>query len=222
MRINKFLALATGMSRRSADKAVAEGRVEVNGSLVSMGQDITESDQVTIDGRVINITALPTTLILNKPVGYVCSRNGQGSPTIYSLLPKNTHHLKPVGRLDKDSCGLLLLTNDGQLAYRLTHPKFIKKKIYEVELNKPLSVPDENRIKLGVRVDDYTSVMGLRRPESSKEDSRENLIVTLTQGKNRQIRRTFAALGYRVMSLRRISFAEYSIDGLKSGQFRIV
>ena len=138
MRINKFIAQATGLSRRAADTAIGEGRVLVNGQKPSAGQDVSTNDAVLMDGKRITAPNQAQTIILNKPVGYVVSRDGQGSQTIYDLLPPELHQLKPVGRLDKDSSGLLLLTNDGQLAQELTHPRYQKTKIYEIRLDKPL------------------------------------------------------------------------------------
>src|SRR5579883_1748254 len=143
MRINKFLALATGMSRRTADAELARGSVQVNGALATLGQQVTATDTITYNGRQLDTKALDAdathvTIMLNKPVGYVVSRNGQGSRTIYDLLPAQYHNLKPIGRLDKDSSGLLLLTNDGQLAHDLTHPSRQKEKVYEIQLNEPL------------------------------------------------------------------------------------
>src|ERR1700750_464886 len=117
MRINRFIALATGLSRRAADQAIAEGRVAVNGIPPQPGQQIKSSDSVTLDRLPITPVVNTVTIILNKPVGYVCSRDGQGSKTVYDLLPPELRHLKPVGRLDKDSSGLLLMTNDGKLAH---------------------------------------------------------------------------------------------------------
>ena len=129
MRINKFVALATGMSRRTADQAIAEGRVAVNGRPPTAGQQVTDEDQINLDGQTLQKPAA-TTIMMNKPVGYVVSRDGQGSQTIYDLLPEEYQGLKPIGRLDKDSSGLLLLTNDGTLAQELTHPKYHKQKVY--------------------------------------------------------------------------------------------
>src|SRR5436190_1625361 len=134
MRINQFIARATGMSRRAADKVIQQGRVTVNNTPVSSGQNVAETDQVHLDGKPLKIKAT-TTIVLNKPVGYVCSRDGQGSPTVYDLLPQTLHHLKPVGRLDKDSSGLLLMTNDGNLANELTHPRNQKQKVYQITIN---------------------------------------------------------------------------------------
>jgi 23S rRNA pseudouridine2605 synthase len=137
MRINKFVAQSTGISRRAVDDAIRQGRVQLNASSAALGDEVLASDKVTLDGHAI-IPAAKLTILLNKPRGYVTSRNGQGTKTIYDLLPSDYHTLKPVGRLDKDSSGLILLTNDGDLANQLTHPKYSKTKIYEVELDKPL------------------------------------------------------------------------------------
>src|SRR5690242_11466002 len=123
MRINKFIAQATGLGRRAADAAITAGRVRVDGEMPSSGMNVRATDKVTFDSRMITIRDdAPVTIMLNKPAGYVVSRNGQGSKTIYDLLPPEYQQLKPVGRLDKNSSGLLLLTNDGRLANELTHP----------------------------------------------------------------------------------------------------
>lgn len=214
MRINKFLALHSELSRRGADQAIAEGRVLVNGQIPTEGQNITPADIVKLDGKRLEHTAELLTITLNKPVGYVCSRNGQGSKTIYDLLPKKFHHLNPIGRLDKDSSGLLLLTNDGQLAQQLTHPSHQKAKIYRVSLDKPLEPLHQQMISdFGVNLDDGPSKFMI-------EKNQNTLKITMKEGRNRQIRRTFSALGYKVTMLHRIQFGSYSLDNLKSGDTR--
>ena len=162
MRLNKFIAQATGMSRRAADKAISEGRVLVNGVSPAVGLIIGNDDAVTLDSRAITPAVNTVTIMLNKPVGYVCSRDGQGNKTVYDLLPPELHILKPVGRLDKNSSGLLLLTNYGQLAYELTHPKFQKTKVYKIALNKPLQLLHHRMVSdLGVMLDDGVSKLDL-------------------------------------------------------------
>src|ERR1044072_8278255 len=116
MRLNKFIAQHSALSRRAADSVIEQGRVRVNDAQPTPGQNVTDDDIVELDGQKLTIAPKVQTIILNKPVGFVVSRQGQGSRTIYELLPTELHHLNPVGRLDKDSSGLLLLTNDGQLA----------------------------------------------------------------------------------------------------------
>jgi 23S rRNA pseudouridine2605 synthase len=220
MRINRFLAVATGLSRRSADQAVTSGEVLVNGKSAQLGQEITEADTVSYQSRPLQLAdiAQSETILLNKPVGYVCSRNGQGNPTIYELLPLEWHQLKPVGRLDKDSSGLLLLTNDGELAHRLTHPSFHKTKQYEVELDKPLQPLHRQMIvDIGVQLDDGPSRLSLDRLREGNDAAWR---VTMYEGRNRQIRRTFAALGYTVTKLHRTAFGPYALDKVTPGKYK--
>lgn len=214
MRINKFIANATGLSRRAADTAIEQGKVLVNGQKPLAGQDVSANDAVSLDGR--NITSVKTvTILLNKPVGYVVSRAGQGSQTIYDLLPTELHHLKPVGRLDKDSSGLLLLTNDGQLAHELTHPSRQKTKVYEVVLDKPLQPLHRQMISdHGVMLEDGPSKFELERLKDETDWQ-----VTMHEGRNRQIRRTFASLGYEVARLHRTVFGDYHLSDLGSGKY---
>ena len=159
-------------------------------------------------------------LAINKPVGYLCSRRSQGDfPTIYELLPEKYQKLKTVGRLDRDSSGLILLTNDGDFAFQATHPQFHKTKIYEVELDRALEPLHQQEISdFGIEIGDGVSKLGLTR----LDDSRKKWRVEMSEGRNRQIRRTFAALGYEVIKLHRIQFGKYMLGGLKSGQFEEV
>lgn len=220
MRINQFVARASGLSRRASDLAITNGRVSVNGKIATLGQQISSDESVTLDGRAISTNVNTITIMLNKPVGYVCSRNGQGSKTIYELLPPEYKNLKPVGRLDKDSSGLLLLTNDGQLAQELTHPKYHKQKIYEIELDKPLAPLHRQMISdHGVQLDDGPSKFELTR-ENDHDDTHWS--VTMSEGRNRQIRRTFAALGYTVTKLHRTQFGSYELKLLEAGNFIVV
>lgn len=215
MRINKYVAQATDLSRRAADSAIAEGRVLINGSTPEAGATVQSNDTVTLDGQIITPRTQTQTIILHKPVGYVCSREGQGSKTIYDLLPKEYHHLNSVGRLDKDSSGLLLLTDNGQLAQELTHPSYQKDKIYEIELDRPLSEPDRKKAEQGVELDDGLSQFKLIQQGTT-------WVATLHEGRNRQIRRTFDALGYKVTKLHRTHFGEYTLGSLKSGDVRVI
>jgi len=220
MRINKFVALASGISRRAADAAIDQGRVLINGQPVVLGTAITDDDAVTLDGQLLAAPSKTTTIMLNKPTGCVVSRDGQGSSTIYDLLPMNLHTLKPVGRLDKYSSGLLLLTNDGELANSLTHPSRQKIKLYEIVLNKPLQPLHRQFIaERGIILDDGPSKLGLDR---LKDGDDTGWRVTMHEGRNRQIRRTFSSLGYSVIKLHRVAFGEYTLDGLASGSYKII
>jgi len=218
MRINRFVALATGMSRRTADTVVMAGRVTINGAKAETGVLVAETDAVLLDGKPLATPAGAKTILLNKPIGFVCSRNGQGSKTIYDLLPAKLHSLKPVGRLDKDSSGLLLLTNDGELANELTHPSRQKIKTYEVTLDKDLQPLHRQMISdHGIQLEDGPSKFTLER---LKESGDRAWIIQMSEGRNRQIRRTFAALGYYVATLHRTNFGPYSLSGLRPGEFK--
>ncbi len=220
MRINKYIALATGLSRRAADTAIAENRVQVNGTKPSSGHDVAPEDTVTLDNRAITTDVKIATVMLNKPVGYVCSRDGQGSKTIYELLPPELHNLKPVGRLDKYSSGLLLLTNDGQLAHELTHPSHQKNKMYEVTLSTDLQPLHRQMIEdRGITLDDGVSKLQLQRLRDGNNKAWQ---VIMHEGRNRQIRRTFSALGYAVQTLHRTHFGSYALSNLRPGTYKVI
>ncbi len=216
-RLNKLLAESLGISRREADDLIASGKVTVDGKAAVLGQRVDAGSGVCVDGRKVEFLAKYTYLAMNKPVGYVCSRKRQGEvPTIYELLPENYRELKTVGRLDKDSSGLILLTNDGDFAFQMTHPKFVKEKVYEVRLDRELEPLHQQMIAdFGVDLPDGRSRLGLER----LDDSRRYWKVTMSEGRNRQIRRTFGALGYDVVDLHRVRFGKYELSGLPEGEF---
>lgn len=217
-RLNKFLALALGVSRRAADELIEQGKVQVNSTPAVMGQRVTPTDDIRVNGQ--QLSAQPRQLILlNKPTGYLCSRASQGGvPTIYALLPPELHHLKPVGRLDKDSSGLILLTNDGDFAHQMTHPSFHKIKRYLVTLDADLQPLHRQMISdFGINLPDGPSQLGLARQHDGDD---RRWIIQMSQGRNRQIRRTFAALGYTVTKLHRTDFGPYSLGELRRGQYR--
>ena len=221
-RLNKFLALQLGISRRQADELIEKGKISINGKAAKLGARFQDTDMIKIGDKVIsNNREERIYLLFNKPRGYVCSRKKQGeNETIYAILPKEFHSLKPVGRLDKDSSGLLLLTNDGDFAFQMTHPKFRKIKEYLVELDEPLQPLHQQMIAdFGINLPDGKSQLGLER----LNDSRKNWKVIMSEGRNRQIRRTFSAVGYEVVKLHRIVFGNYSLPkGLKFGDFQKV
>lgn len=220
MRLNKFIAHATGMARREADEAISNGRISVNGKVANIGQNIDEqSDIVMLDGKQIILPSTTTVIMLNKPIGYVCSRNAQAkaAKTVYELLPSGLRQLKTIGRLDKDSSGLILLTDDGDMAHKLTHPSFAKTKEYIIELDHPLAPLHQQMIAdFGINLADGPSKLLLER----LNDKRTKFRVIMHEGRNRQIRRTFAALGYQVASLHRISFGPYQLGDLPSGEYK--
>lgn len=218
-RLNKYLALQLGISRREADELIAKGQVTVNGKPAELGARVQPGNEVIAKGKKIEEEAQHIYLLFNKPVGYVCSRRAQGdNPTIYKLLPKEYHHLKPVGRLDKDSSGLLLLSNDGDFAFRMTHPKFHKTKVYEVQLDHPLEPLHQQMISdYGIQLEDGVSKFTVQRLDNKKDAYQ----VTMSEGRNRQIRRTFAALGYEVTKLHRTQFGNYSLGDINPGKFTL-
>ena len=216
MRLNRFIASSTGISRRAADTVIKQGRVIINGQTAQLTTAIAEGDRISLDGQHLHLLKDTTTILLNKPKGYVVSRKGQGNKTIYELLPPTLDKLKPIGRLDKDSTGLLLLTSDGDLAQRLTHPSYQKNKVYQVELDKPLSPRHQAMITTnGVKLED-----GLSKLDLSKRGTDKDWQITMTEGRNRQIRRTFNTLGYSAINLHRTVFGNYALPpSLKPGKY---
>ena len=221
-RLNKFLALQLGISRRQADELIEKGRISINGKTAQLGERFKAGDEIKLGEKIISKTHEEKKyVIFNKPRGYVCSRKKQGeNETIYAILPKEFSVLKPVGRLDKDSSGILLLTNDGDFAFQMTHPKFRKVKEYLVSLDTPLQPIHQQMIAdFGINLPDGKSQLGLER----LDDSRKNWKVIMSEGRNRQIRRTFSAIGYKVEELHRTVFGSYILPkDLNFGDFRKV
>ena len=217
IRLNKFLAERLGVSRREADDLIVAGKVTIDKQKAVLGTKIDEKSTIYCNGKIVPFETEYTYLAFNKPVGYVCSRRAQGpAPTLYDLLPAEYRKLKTVGRLDKDSSGLILLTNDGDFTYQMTHPKFKKQKIYEVELDKPLEPLHQQMISdFGIMLDDGPSKFTVIRDQ-------DYYTVILTEGRNRQIRRTFAALNYKVTKLHRTEFGKYQLGHLKPGKYDII
>ena len=220
IRLNKFLAQTSGISRREADELISKGRVMIDGKVATIGDRVVADSRVMIDGKAISNDVSFVYIALHKPRGYVCSRKRQGdSPTIYELLPEGLKTLKTVGRLDRDSSGLILLTNDGDFAQRMTHPSYRKVKRYYVKLDQPLEPLHQQMINdFGVDLEDGKSQLTLEK----QSDDRLQWIVTMSEGRNRQIRRTFAALGYTVVTLHRTEFGPYHLGILLPGKFEIV
>lgn len=226
-RLNKYLAFHLGLSRREADDLISKGQVAVDGLPAQLGGRVVDTQEVTVKGKPVTKRSAYTYLAFHKPIGYVSSRKQQGdAPTLYDLLPKEYHHLKPVGRLDKDSSGLLLLTDDGDFAYHMTHPKFYKVKTYEVNLDAPLQPLHQQMISdFGVQLDDGPSKLTLERRDDETtpaDKQRTQWTVTMHEGRNRQVRRTFAALGYEVTKLHRTSFGNYTLGSLQPGRYESI
>ena len=230
-RLNKKLALWLGVSRRQADDLIAARRVVVSGKPARLGQRVSPLDNVTLDGQEFSKEHSYQLVKLNKPVGYTCSRASQkGDQTVYDIIPAKFKSLKLVGRLDKDSSGIILLTNNGDFAYRMTHPKFQKNKVYLVELNHSLEPLHQQMISdHGINLPDGRSQMTVAKLtvaeiKQLKIDytisDRQVYQVTMSEGRNRQIRRTFSALGYEVTHLHRTNFGNYFVGELSLGQWQ--
>jgi pseudouridine synthase len=214
MRLNRYLAQASGLSRRAADTAIQDGRVTVAGDIATLGINI-EQETVCLDGKVVTLPTSFRYLALNKPVGYVSSREKQGTdPIIYELLRPTDHDLQLAGRLDRDSSGLLLLSNDGDFILRMTHPSGDKVKVYELELDHKISPDDLENLERGVMLED-----GISRPLVSFHRDRL-LTVSLEEGRNRQLRRTVGALGYGLTKLHRTQIGPYELGTLAPGAWR--
>ena len=215
MRLAKFLARAGVASRRGAEEVIAEGRVTVGAETVTdPARDVGESDEVRVDGR--RVSAEPTeTWILNKPAGVVSTAREPGPRRAVTDLVQSGARLYPVGRLDADSTGLILLSNDGELANRLTHPRFEVPKAYLVELRRPPADPDLGQLRRGVELDD-----GLTAPARVKRISETELEITIQEGRNRQVRRMAEAVGNEVVRLHRVRLGSLDLGGLRAGEAR--
>lgn len=213
MRLNQYLAKHTTLSRRSADEAIAKGHVRVNGKLAEIGQSIEDSDQISLDENDI-VPRSTTSIMLNKPPKTICSTKQQGNvPTVYSLLPKSLQHLSYLGRLDKDTSGLLIMSNDGDMIQHISHPSHQIDKQYEVQLDTNLTPEDLQTLQKGVQLEDGPSILAL----SGKG---RDWKVIIHEGRNRQIRRSFEALGYQITRLYRTKIGKLSLGDLKVGAYK--
>lgn len=222
IRLNKALVqLGLAPSRRKADEMIISSKVRVNDQVTTkLATTVSiESDKITASGKTGKVNSVkPTVLILNKPTGYVCSHNPQGNDrSIFALLPKQFSNLKIAGRLDKDSEGLVLLTSDGDMANRLSHPRYEKMKLYEVVVDKPLQDAQIKQLTKGIKLHDGVSSFDKVALRKSRQ-----LSVTIHEGRNRQIRRTLSALGFTVTKLKRVQLGNISLDKLPSGKYRKV
>ena len=221
MRINKFLADKGIASRRHADEMIEAGRVTINGIVATLGAGVEEGDEVTVDGVAIDFAEKKLEYyIMNKPKGVVCTvSDDRGRKTVMDLLPEGVGRIFPVGRLDYETEGLLILTNDGDLAYRLTHPMTEIPKTYRAKIEGTLTEKDLNPIRSGIELDGVlTKKCKAHIVETNKDYTKVD--ITITEGKNRQIRRMFESIGKNVELLRRVSIGQLKLRGLDRGQIR--
>ncbi len=220
MRLNKYIAQAGVASRREADGLIERGKVRVNGRVVrEMGTLVDPGDCVDVSGTPIHVNEERTYLVVHKPVGVVTTmRDPQGRRTIAQILPPGPR-IVPVGRLDYETSGVLLLTNDGDLANRLLHPRFGVEKTYRAAIGGRLSAADVRRINDGVVVGDVRTEGAKVRVVSVRRDH-SVVDMTIHEGRNRQVRRMFEALGHPVLGLSRLRFGPISLGQLAPGHAR--
>ena len=221
MRINKFLAECGVASRRNCDQLIKDGLVTINGKVATLGTDVDElHDSVSVDGKKINAIKKYSYYMMNKPKGYVCTvKDDKDRKTVMDLLPPSVGRVFPVGRLDYDSEGLLLFTNDGDLSNRLMHPSSEIPKTYLVKIEG--SITDENieKLKRGVVIDGVkTKKCNIKIIDETKTFTKFH--VTVTEGRNREIRKMFLTVGKEVKFLKRIKIGDLGMGSLNRGDVR--
>ena len=221
MRINKFLAEQRLASRRGSDQIIAEGRVTVNGKPAKAGDDVAADDVVMVDGKILSHKVKYEYYLLNKPKGYVCTvSDDKGRKTVMDLLPAGAGRVFPVGRLDYDTEGMLLLTNDGDLAYRLTAPQSEIPKTYLVRIEGTITDQQLNRLRAGVEIERGVLTKKCKITVTETGKTFTKLRVVLTEGKNREIRKMFEVVGKNVDFLKRLKIGELTLTGLDRGAVR--
>lgn len=221
VRLNRFLARAGIASRRGADEVIAERRVAVNGEVVTeMGIKVKPGDRVEVDGKPITPAGL-VYILLNKPTDTITTASDEkGRQTVLDLVQLDGEEgdaLFPVGRLDRNTTGALLLTTDGDLAHRLMHPRYLVDKLYLVTTVAPLSSPEVDTLRQGVLLED-----GIAKADQAGfvDDDKRKVAISLHEGRNRQVRRMIEALGHEVDALERIGYAGLDLTGLRRGRWR--
>lgn len=222
MRLQRYIAKCGVTSRRKAETLILEGRVKVDGKIVTeLGSKISsENTKVQVDNNYIKMEKDNIYILLNKPVGYVTTlKDDRDRKTVIDLIKNIDERIYPVGRLDKNTSGLLILTNDGNLTHRLTHPSYEVKKTYRATVE---GVPNKKKLEKfskGLEIEDYTtSEAEIKIIEENQEDS--ILEITIHEGRNRQVRKMCAAIGHPVKKLERISLGDLTIGDLEESQWR--
>lgn len=223
MRLQKYLSRAGVASRRASERLMLDGRVRVNGERATeLGTQVDpERDRVEVDGQVVRLAA-PEWVALNKPSRVISTRDDpQGRRTVYDLLPAEFDSLFYVGRLDYDSEGLLLLTNQGNVAHRMMHPSYEVDREYEVHTTEPLSREAERQLKQGVELEDGpAALVGLSRLKEHPRTGRARVQAVLQEGRNREVRRMFEAVGHPVERLVRVRYGPIRLGELERGAWR--
>ncbi|HED23695.1 MAG TPA: rRNA pseudouridine synthase [Firmicutes bacterium] len=223
MRLAKYLADAGIASRRRAEVIIRQKRVKVNGITADLPQtEVGEKDRITVDGKEVRRTGNKVYFVLNKPPGYISTAvDTHGRPTVIDLLAGIKERVYPVGRLDADTEGVLLLTNDGELAYRLTHPRFEIKKIYRAWVKGTPGRKILDKMSEGLFIESRkTAPAEIKLIDRDEKRNLALLQITLTEGRKRQVKKMCAAAGYPVLKLQRIDFAGITAEGLNTGSYR--
>lgn len=222
MRINKYLAGCGVGSRRKCEEYILQGRIKINGNLVTeLATEVNEKkDSVTMDGKPLSYQSQTVYYMLNKPKGVISAANSRyGETTVVDLIEDEENRIYPIGRLDKDTTGLIFLTNDGSLAYKLTHPRFEKEKTYEAVVKGKIDIEDMNKMRKGIMNEgDLLTAGSVRLLKMIKGNSL--ISITLREGKKRQVRRMCRAVGHDVLELKRVSEGGISLGELKPGEYR--
>lgn len=217
-RLQKIISRAGLTSRRNAEKLILAGKVTVDGKIISeLGAKFdAQKNKIRVDGKILKFDSKKIYLLLNKPRGYVCTANDErGRKTVLDLITGISERIYPVGRLDLNSEGLLLLTNDGELMNALIHPKFKIEKTYRVKFSGNVTEEKLDKLRAGIELED-----GLTSPAEIFLLEENFVEITIHEGRNRQIRRMFAAIGCDVKRLKRVKFAGLTLDGVAVGKFR--
>lgn len=221
MRLNKYIAQSGLASRRKADELTLQGKVRINGAVMKEpGYDVAENDVVEVNGRVVERDAKKVYIMLNKPKGFITSADDEKDrPTVMELITDIEERLFPIGRLDYNTSGMLLMTNDGDLAYRLSHPKHQVYKTYRARVSGQISGERLNRLRNGVDIGGFVTskavVNVIRQAERSAI-----VEIKIFEGKNRQVRKMFSAVGNKVLDLERVAIGDLYLGHLKQGHYR--
>ncbi len=220
MRLNKYIAHSGVCSRRKADELIQKGLVKVNGVVAENGYDVIDGDVVVVQGKTIKPENKLVYYLLNKPVGYITTVDDeQDRPTVLELMPDIKERIYPVGRLDYNTSGMLIMTNDGDLAYRLTHPKSVVFKTYRAIVGGLMTIAEARRLERGVKIDGRMTAPA-RIKILRQNDSSTLVEIQISEGRNRQVRKMFEAIGHKVIALDRIAIGNMKMAHIKQGQYR--
>lgn len=220
-RLNKYLADCGVGSRRECDKLIADGCVKINGKIASLGANVEENDSVSVNGRRVTLKTKNYYIMLHKPKGCVTTvKDDLGRKTVMDFVDIKAR-LFPVGRLDYDTEGLLILTNDGDVANKLTHPKNNVEKVYVARLSGSLTEAERQTLERGVEIDGRKT-MPAKVKILAKDEHHTRVEVTITEGRNRQVKKMFESVGKEVEFLKRVAEGELRLGGLQRGKYRFL